>query len=88
MKNATLVVHNSAKFSNDIWQCDSDFNTKQWKLAIKTFAEITQDVYDFLCQSLYDKNGKEITYPDDKLYQLGDVANMLNSIGVKKAVMK
>lgn len=77
MKNATLIVNNSEKLSNDIWQCNNDFTEKQWKDAINSFADNLQDIYNWL-------NENEDFDMDNKLYILGDVINMLNSIDVKK----
>ena len=75
MGNATLVINNSKEFCDDIWQYKNDFSEEQWKAAFKEFASIIQDAYDYL--------NKDDEYPDDKLYQVGDVANMLSSIEVK-----
>ena len=77
MKNATLIINNSEKFADDIWQYDADFTEKQWKEAIDSFASNLQDIYDWIC------NNEEFNM-DDKLYILGDVINMLSSIDVKK----
>ena len=75
--NATLVVNNAKKFSDDIWQYDADFTEEQWKEAIENFADNLQDIYNWLtCNEDFDM--------DDKLYILGDVINMLNSIDVNK----
>jgi len=77
MKNGTLIINDSEKLSNDIWQCDYDFTEDQWQDAVENFAENLQDIYDWLtCNEDFDM--------DDKLYILGDVINMLNSIDVKK----
>lgn len=77
MKNATLIVNNSEKFSDDIWQYKSDFTETQWKESIDNFADNLQDIYNWLtCNEEFDM--------DDKLYILGDVINMLNSIDVRK----
>lgn len=88
MDNAVLTIHDSEGFSDDIWQLKSDFDENQWKSIINDFANLVQDVYDFLDSELYDEEGNNVSYPADKWYQLGDLANMLNSIGVKKAVIK
>lgn len=77
MKNGTLVVNNSEKLSNDIWQCNNDFTEEQWKEAINSFADNLQDIYNWL-------NDNEDFDMDDKLYILGDVINMLGSIDVEK----
>jgi len=76
MKNGTLIVHNSEKFSDDIWQSKNDFTEEEWKEAIDSFASNLQDIYNWLtCNEEFNM--------DDKLYILGDVINMLNSIDVK-----
>lgn len=75
----TLIINNSEKFSNDIWQTDDDFTEKEWKEAINSFVDNLQDIYNWLCDN--DDCGFDMI---DKLYILGDVINMLNSIEVKK----
>ena len=75
MKNATLIINNGEEFSDDIWQYKAKFTEYQWKEAFEEFARIVQDAYDYLIE--------DEMYPDDKLYQVGDVANMLRSIEVK-----
>ena len=82
MKNAELTINNGAKFSDDIWQYEAEFTEKQWRETIEEFANVLQDAYGFLDQELYDENGNDVTYPDDMLYQIGDVINMLRSIDV------
>lgn len=82
MKNAELTINNGAKFSDDIWQYEAEFTEKQWRETIEEFADVLQDAYDFLDQELYDEDGNDVTYPDDMLYQIGDVINMLRSIDV------
>ena len=77
MKNATLIVNDSEKFSDDIWQCKSDFTETQWQDAMESFAISLQDIYNWL-----DEN-EEFDMPDC-LYVLGDVINMLHNIDVKR----
>lgn len=77
MKNAMLIINNSEKFANNIWQYNADFTETQWKESIDNFADNLQDIYNWLtCNEDFDM--------DDKLYILGDVINMLNCIDVKK----
>lgn len=75
--NGTLIVNDSEKFSNDIWQNEDNFTEEEWKEAIDSFASNLQDIYDWI-----DEND-DFDMPD-RLYVLGDVINMLNSIDVKK----
>ena len=82
-KNATLFIYDEDKFFNDIWQCDGSFTQQQWKEVIKNFASILQDAYDFLDCEYFTEQGKPINYPDDNLYIIGDIINMLSSISVK-----
>ena len=82
MKNATLVIRNSEKFADDIWQCEEDFSRSQWKEALSTFVDALNEAYEFLDQELYDEDGTETVFGADKLYIIGDVINMLSSINV------
>lgn len=77
--NGTLIINNSEKFSDDIWQIDGDFTEKEWKEIISNFASNLQDIYNWLSDN--DGCGFDMV---DKLYVLGDVINMFNSIDVKK----
>ena len=79
VKNGTLIVNNSNGLSNDIWQTSDDFTDKEWKEAIDSFSSNLQDIYDWIC----DNEDCGFDMPD-RLYVLGDVINMLNSIDVKK----
>ena len=79
MKSATLVIYDGKRFAKDIWQADGDFTKEQWKQTIRGFADVLEDVYDYL-----DQDRGDDTYPDDKLYIVGDIMNMLLSIDVKK----
>ena len=72
--NGTLIINNSKKFANDIWQADSHFTEEEWGKAINYFARNLQDIYDWLDNEDFDMQ--------DKLYILGDVINMLNSIDI------
>lgn len=83
MNNATLVIKNNREFADDIWQYKAEFTEKQWKETVTGFAEALQNAYDFLDQELFDEEGNDITYPADMLYQIGDVINMLTSIGIR-----
>ena len=76
--NATLIITNGERFSEDIWQDADSFTEEQWKEAFEDFARVIQDAYDYL-----DEEHHEDMYPADRLYQLGDVANMLRSIEVQ-----
>lgn len=76
MKNGTLIINNSKNFANDIWQNESEFTEEEWKVAINSFADNLQDLYNYFCE-------KEDFEMADKLYILGDVINMFNNIDVK-----
>lgn len=77
--NGTLIINDSEKFSNDIWQSEDNFTEEEWKEAIDSFASNLQDIYDWICEN--EDCGFDMP---DRLYVLGDVINMLNSIDVKK----
>jgi len=77
MKNATLIINNSEKFSDDIWQSEDNFTVEEWKETIDSFASNLQDIYDWI-------DGNDDFDMPDRLYVLGDVINMLNSINVRK----
>ena len=77
MSNATLVIKDNEGFCNDIWQYENYFTEEQWKEILEGFADIVLEAKQVL---------EEMETPDfldDKLYQLGDVANMLLSLEVK-----
>ena len=79
MKNAKLVIKDSKKFSDDIWQYENDFDSEQWKMAIDNFADNLQDIYDWLEESeLFD----DVDFPFAQ-YVLGDTINMLRNIAIK-----
>lgn len=91
MANATLVINDSEKFMDDIWQYEGDFNKSDWEGSIEEWSEILSELYEIIgtedfCNFIT-KLSKEIPeiedFGDDKLYQLGDLINMLNSIDVK-----
>ena len=80
MESAILVINDEKKFCYDIWQYKNTFTEEEWKSTIRNFADIIQDAYKYLSE----EREKGDVYPDDKLYQVGDVANMLYSIGLRK----
>ena len=84
MKNATLVINDETEFCEDIWQYRNSFTEEQWNELIKGFANTLNNAYRFINQELYDENGDEVYFPDDELYVVGDIINMLLAIDVKK----
>lgn len=82
--NATLVISNEEDFCNDIWQYRNNFTEEQWSETIKGFAGTLNNAYRFINQELYNKNGDEVCFPDDELYVIGDIINMLLAIDIKK----
>jgi hypothetical protein len=72
--NAKLVIKNSPLFMDDIWQYQDEGKDKEWW-------EKAKDGFVETLQSIYDECGEHI--PDDKLYVLGDVINMLDNIEVE-----
>ena len=76
--NATLVINDSEKFQEDIWKTHEDWNEEKWKTSLKYQAETLQKLYEELSST------EEYCGGCEELYALGDVINMLNSIGVKK----
>lgn len=91
MANATLVINDSEKFMDDIWQYEGDFSKSDWKGSIEEWSKILNELYEIIStEDFYyfiTKLSKEIPeiedFGDDKLYQLGDLINMLNSIDVE-----
>lgn len=71
--NATLVINNSNNLMYDIWQYKNDFDKQQWKSAICSFCETLQDIYDNFSEDI----------PNDRLYVLGDVINLLGNIDLE-----
>lgn len=78
MKNAELIIKNNDGLSNDIWNCKSDFNKKEWELAIKNFVENLESIYE----DAYSINENCIELEDDRLYILGDTINFLKSFSI------
>lgn len=76
--NATLVIHNERAFVDDIWQYENEFTVEEWREVIEGFASIVSEAREVL-EEMETEN-----FMDDKLYQLGDVANFFNSIAIKK----
>jgi len=83
MANATLTITNNAKFSDDIWQYDAEFTTEQWKETIDGFVDIISEAKELLEEIQEEECMEDYDFGDDKLYQLGDIINMLSSIDVK-----
>ncbi len=83
MANANLVITNNVGFSEDIWQYDAEFTTEQWKGTIKEFVEIIAEAKEILEDAQEEKFMENYDFGDDKLYQLGDIINMLSSINVR-----
>lgn len=90
MKNATLVINNSKKFSDDIWQYENNFSETKWNVAKQSWIEILETLYriidtesfsDFM--ELFTKSREDLCFGDAELYQLGDIINMLSSIDIK-----
>lgn len=78
MKNATLVIYDSEKFVDDIWQYTRDFNEQEWKSSIESMADNLNKIYKYMLTT------EEHGAGSCELYMLGDVINMLKSIDVRK----
>lgn len=91
MANATLVINNSKKFMDDIWQYKGNFNKSNWESSIENWSELLNELYEIINTEDFDNFITELSerysdieyFGDDKLYQLGDLINMLDSINVK-----
>lgn len=82
--NATLVINDGNGFESDIWQDNSHFNQEDWKSAIEGMNDVLKEIYKET-----DHNPEKPVWeviPDDKLYILGDVINMLSSIDIELKV--
>ena len=78
MSGATLVINDHEKFCENIWQYKVKWTEEKWKEVIENFAENLQDAYHYL-----DQDRGDDTFPDNQLYIVGDIINMLCSIDVK-----
>lgn len=76
MKNGTLLINHNAKFQEDIWQTNEDWEMVDWNKSIRYQADVLQNLYDELSET------EEYSGGCEELYVLGDVINMLNSIDV------
>ena len=75
--NATLVIRDTNKFEDDIWQTDiDDFSAGDWKNAISNLADNAESIYNWI-------DTLDEYPPDFDPYILGDVINLLRSIDVK-----
>ena len=83
IKNTAQTITNNAKFSDDIWQYDAEFTTEQWKETIDGFVDIISEAKELLEEIQEEECMEDYDFGDDKLYQLGDIINMLSSIDVK-----
>lgn len=51
MKNAELVIKDSTKFIDDIWETYDEWNARKWKLAFKGFVESLEHIIEYLDSS-------------------------------------
>jgi len=77
MTNGTLLVNNSNGLANDIWQYNGEFEKEDWEKSLVTFRNAVADA------KLYIEELEDGEFGDDRLYILGDIINLFDSINVE-----
>lgn len=76
MKEVGILTIDAERFDKAVWNNKSDFNQAGYNAWLKSVAYSLQEIYDII-------DGNDSVSPA-RLYDLGDVINMLDSIKIKK----